>query len=131
MNQRVLVFGTFDGFDEGHCLFISNASNYGTELVVAVSRDVHVKLLKNKVPKYNEKERCQRVSEDSHVSRVVLSDEILGSYRIIDVVRPDVIVLGFDQELLEKDLVRWMVNNDRKIDLVKLDYYNEHVSNLG
>lgn len=127
MSKRVLVFGTFDGFDEGHRLFIKNAFTHGSELVVAVSRDNHVKLLKKKIPIFNETERCQRVLEDPHVSSVVLSDEILGSYEILDFVHPDVIILGFDQEALEKDIIRWMDKNARNIDIKKLDYYNEHV----
>lgn len=127
MSKRVLVFGTFDGYDEGHRLFIKNAFNNGNELVVAVSRDKHVKFLKNKTSKFNEIERCQRISEDANVSRVLLSDKILGSYEILDFVHPDVIILGFDQEALEKDIIRWMDKNARNIDIKKLDYYNEHV----
>src|SRR3989339_246657 len=104
MTRRVLIFGTFDGFDAGHQFVIAEAAKKGSDLVVAVARDTHVQTLKKKNPKNTQEVRAKRVSEDPHVSQVVLSDETLGTYQILDEINPDVIALGFDQDALKTDI---------------------------
>ncbi len=119
------MFGTFDGFDAGHQFVISEAAKKGSELVVAVARDEHVRKLKNKEPRNNEHDRLERVAKDSHVTRAVLSDNQLGSYHILDTVQPDVIALGFDQNVLKADLIRWMAEQNRQIPIETLGYSPE------
>lgn len=126
--KRVLIFGTFDGLHEGHQFVMKEASKKGDELYVAVARDVHVKALKNKNPKSNEQVRLSQVRENPHVSCALLSDEKLGSYQILDEVKPDVIALGFDQIDLRDDLVRWMNEHHRPIQIEMLPHY---VPNMG
>jgi len=125
MTRRVLVFGTFDGYDAGHQFVVSEASKKGTELVVAIARDAHVRHLKQKDPKCNEVDRMERVKQDQHVTKVVLSDQDLGSYQILDEQKPDVIILGFDQDALRSDLLRWMHEQNRIIPIETLDYLPE------
>lgn len=125
MTRRVLIFGTFDGYDAGHQFVVSEASKKGTELVVAVARDMHVQQLKQKNPQWNEVDRMNRVKQDPLVTKVVLSDQELGSYQILDEQKPDVIVLGFDQNALKSDLVRWMQEQNRKIPIETLEYLPE------
>jgi len=125
MSKRVLIFGTFDGFHEGHKFVVQEAAKKGSELVVAVARDEHVRTLKNKEPRNNEQDRMNRVSEDKHVTRTVLSDEILGTYRILDEVQPDLIALGFDQVALKEDLSRWMLEQNRHIPIETLDVFKK------
>lgn len=125
MTRRVLMFGTFDGFDAGHQFVISEAAKKGSELVVAVARDEHVRKLKNKEPRNSEQDRLERVAKDPHVTRAVLSDNDLGSYDILDMVQPDVIALGFDQNMLKTDLIRWMMEQNRQIPLETLGYSPE------
>jgi cytidyltransferase-like protein len=125
MTRRVLIFGTFDGYDAGHQFVVSEASKKGTELIVAVARDAHVQHLKQKDPKWNEIERMNRVKQDPLVTSVVLSDQNLGSYQILDEQKPDVIVLGFDQSALKSDLVRWMHEQNRNIPIEILEYLPE------
>lgn len=125
MTRRALVFGTFDGFDAGHQFFIKEASKKGTELIAAVARDEHVRVLKKKEPKNSEAVRLQRVSEDPHVHQALLSDESLGSYRILATAQPDVIVLGFDQDALKADITRWLQENQQTIPIETLTYLPE------
>ena len=119
--NRVLIFGTFDGFHEGHEYVLSEAAKKGSELVVAVARDAHVRELKNKEPRNNEDTRLQRISEDPRVSEALLSDEKLGTYFILDQVQPNKIVLGFDQDALKADLQQWMIKQDRNIPIETLE----------
>ena len=123
MTRRVLIFGTFDGFHEGHRFVVEEAAKKGSELVVAVARDEHVRLLKKKEPKNNEHVRLERVAENQAVSQAYLSDKELGSYRILDLVKPDVIVLGYDQQELKGDLERWMKENGRSIPIEVLQFF--------
>lgn len=125
MTRRALVFGTFDGFDAGHQFFIAEAAKKGTELIAAVARDEHVRTLKKKEPLNSESIRLERVSEDTHVSQAVLSDEQLGSYHILNKVRPDVIILGFDQDALKSDITRWLQDNHQTIPIETLTYLPE------
>lgn len=115
MTQRVLIFGTFDGFHEGHQFVISEAAKKGSELIVAVARDEHVRRLKQKEPKNKENDRLNRIASDPSVYRAVLSDQELGTYHILDELKPDLIALGYDQLELKADLERWMFENHRNI----------------
>lgn len=128
MSKRVLIFGTFDGFHHGHQFVVDEAAKKGTELVVAVARDTHVRTLKNKEPRNSEQARLTRVRENPHVSRALLSDEVLGSYQILDDVQPDVIALGFDQLALKEDLEQWMKQHNRNFLIEMLPHYEP---NLG
>lgn len=123
MMKCVLIFGTFDGFHSGHQFVISEAAKKGSELVVAIARDAHVRELKQKEPNNSEHVRLEQVEKNPLVSRVVLSDEILGSYHILNELRPDVIALGFDQLELKTDLERWMQEHHREIPIEVLPHF--------
>ncbi|OGL61778.1 hypothetical protein A3E97_01920 [Candidatus Uhrbacteria bacterium RIFCSPHIGHO2_12_FULL_47_12] len=125
MTKRILIFGTFDGFHAGHQFVVEEAAKKGSELVAAVARDAHVRALKHKEPHNDEQTRLARVAKDPHVSRAMLSDEELGSYRILDEVQPDLIVLGFDQLALRDDLERWMQEHDRNIPIETLAVFQK------
>lgn len=123
MSMRVLIFGTFDGFHAGHQFVVEEAAKKGSELVAAVARDAHVRALKNKEPRNDEQARLAHVRENPLVSQAILSDKELGSYHILDEIRPDVIALGFDQLALREDLERWMREHDREIHIEILDHF--------
>lgn len=125
MMNRVLIFGTFDGFDKGHQFVIRQAAKLAHELVVAVARDEHVRSLKKKEPKNLEQERLKRVSLDPHVFRAVLSDKKLGSYSIIDKLNPDIVAFGFDQKELREDFCKWLKKQHREIRIETLEYLPE------
>ncbi len=108
-DRVVLVFGTFDGLDNGHKFFLQKAKGRGTILKVAVARDSHVRELKMKSPFDYEQKRLRKVSELKFVDEALLSDEELGTYEIIAKTDPDIVVLGHDQKDLEEDLRKWLV----------------------
>ncbi len=111
---RVLAFGTFDLFHPGHEFFLAQAAALG-ELHVAVARDAHVLALKGRAPQRGEAQRLATVRRVPNVAEARLSDETLGSYAVVDAVRPDVIALGFDQAGLAADLARWMEETGRPV----------------
>lgn len=124
MNFRVLVFGTFDCIHPGHLYFLEKAKSLGSDLIVAVARDSHVKLLKNKTPIQNEKKRLKDVVALNIANQVVLSDEILGSFAIINQVNPDLIAIGHDQKQLFDSLEKWLFANRPEIQIFHIGYFD-------
>lgn len=93
-NRTVMVFGCFDGIHAGHHDFLRNARKYGQRLVAVVARDCNVKKKKPRVI-HSERERLALVSH-------FVDEAFLGSeedfYAPIKKMRPDVIVIGYDQD---------------------------------
>lgn len=118
--KRVLVFGTFDRVHPGHLFFLRSAKAQGTALIVAVARDAHVKILKDKRCVTKEAKRLQEIKALAFVNEAYLCDEELGTYGILTTTNPDLIVLGHDQQALEKDLIRWMSDAGHYIPMFRL-----------
>lgn len=101
--KKILVFGTFDIFHEGHGDFLKQARGYGDYLKVVVARDRTVEEVKNESPLNNEKRRMQAVKESGLADEVALGN--LGDkFEIIMEYGPDVICLGYDQEYFVGEL---------------------------
>ncbi|MEI6510508.1 MAG: NUDIX domain-containing protein [Candidatus Uhrbacteria bacterium] len=119
--RTVLTFGTFDAFHPGHEYVLAKAAALGDRLVVGVARDSHVRELKNKEPRDDERVRLDRILAHPLVSDARLSDEKLGSYEILDDLKPDVVAIGHDQHALRESLEAWMSSTGKAIPLVRLD----------
>lgn len=118
--RKILVFGVFDGLHKGHLYFLKQAKTYGDYLIVALARDLTVQRLKGRSPIYNEKIRKQKLLESGLVKKVYLGDKILGRYNILKKANPDIIVLGYDQEALYKNLSQFLSQQKLPIKIVKL-----------
>lgn len=95
--MRVLVFGTFDELHPGHRFVLEEAGKYG-DLAVVVARDRNVARLKGRAPVENE-DRRKRAIEAAFPSAAVVRgdpDDFLAPVRAL---RPDLILLGYDQKL--------------------------------
>ena len=102
-NVRVLAQGTFDLLHPGHVHYLHFAKKFGTHLTVIIARDDTVKRVKNHESMFDEQTRLKLVSAVKHVDCAVLG----GKGNILDKVvelRPDVIVLGYDQNVSIKEL---------------------------
>jgi len=94
---RVLVFGTFDRLHPGHEFLLREAKKRG-ELTVVIARDTTVKQLKGREPVQGEKERCRAVQAVIPEANVLLGDQ--NDFRKpLQEVRPDCVLLGYDQKL--------------------------------
>ena len=102
--DKVMVFGVFDLLHEGHRAFLRAAAEHGEEVIAVVARDEMVRTLKQKIPAQNEAERLQALGAIPEVSHAELGDSELGSYAVLKRHQPDVICLGYDQEVLADDL---------------------------
>jgi FAD synthetase len=113
-SKKILIFGVFDGIHEGHLSFINNAKKVGDHLVAIVARDSIVKGLKGELPKYNEVERIEALLKIPEIDRVLLGDLELSTYNILKEVKPDVVFLGYDQNVLYEDLKKKIKSGDLK-----------------
>lgn len=103
MPKTVLVFGTFDIFHPGHNFFLKAAKKHGDRLIVVVARDRTVKELKGQKPFYDENARLEKLKSLPCVEMAVLGN--LGDkLEIVGKIRPEVVVLGYDQFAFTKDL---------------------------
>ncbi|MFX1250598.1 MAG: adenylyltransferase/cytidyltransferase family protein [Promethearchaeota archaeon] len=105
--KRICVFGTFDIIHLGHIHFLKSAKNLGgsnTELIVVIARDSSVQRLKNRNTVFGEEHRRKIVESLKPVEKAVLGDEGEDRFQVIEKIRPDLIVLGYDQWISEDDL---------------------------
>lgn len=101
--STVLVLGTFDGLHKGHEDYFRQAKEHGDRVVAVVARDRTVLDVKGQLPRIGEEARRRAVHDHALVDLALLGRE--GDK--LDVVRelkPDVIVLGYDQEAFTDDL---------------------------
>jgi FAD synthetase len=99
----VLVTGTFDGLHPGHEDLFRQAKEQGDRLVVVVARDATVTQVKGRPPRVGEDERRKTVEASSFVDQAVLGRDG-DKLAVIADLKPDVIVLGYDQEAFTGDL---------------------------
>lgn len=92
-----MVFGTFDLFHPGHEFVLREAGKRG-DVTVVVARDSNVRKIKNLQPTQSEDERVAVIREKFPSYDVRLGDEKDFLAPVRDV-RPDVILLGYDQRL--------------------------------
>lgn len=105
----VMAFGTFDIIHPGHIFYLTQAKKLGRRLIVVIARDMTVKKLKGKLPLFDEKERRSIVAALRVVDSAVLGDKI-HHCRIIEKLRPDIICLGYDQDISKQKLAEQLLD---------------------
>jgi FAD synthetase len=102
---RVVATGTFDILHPGHIKFLEEAKKLGDELVVIVAREKNVR--HKPKPILPEEQRRRVVEALKFVDRAILGDKE-DIFKPIMELKPDIIVLGYDQhfdeEWLKKEL---------------------------
>ena len=95
---RVMAVGVFDLLHAGHLHYVEQAKSLGDELVVVVAHDDTVRKQKHE-PITGHDLRCRMVSGLKPVDEAVVGNPpTLPIFDILDVVKPDVIALGYDQK---------------------------------
>ncbi len=119
----VLVFGAFDVIHPGHVSFLTQAREHGDRLVAAVARDSYIIEQKGKLPIHDEERRRLGVLATGLVDEAFLGDAVPGTYSIIAKVKPDVVCVGYDQELFKKNLMAWISATGAQLRVVTLKPY--------
>lgn len=100
---RVMASGVFDILHTGHISYLEQAKAMGDELYVVVACDDTVRKRKHE-PITPENMRLKIVSSLKVVDKAILGNRGGDIYSILETVRPDIIVLGYDQTFDEKGL---------------------------
>ncbi|MEM0351191.1 MAG: adenylyltransferase/cytidyltransferase family protein, partial [Archaeoglobaceae archaeon] len=108
--RRVVATGTFDIIHPGHIKFLEEAKKLGDELIVIVAREKNVK--HKPKPVIPEEQRRRVVEAIKFVDKAILGDEN-DIFKPIMELKPDVIVLGYDQHFSEE----WLREELRKRNL--------------
>lgn len=92
-----MIFGTFDRLHPGHEFVLHEAMKRG-EVTAIVARDHHVKKIKNRTPVDDENARVAAIRKKFPMIDVRLGNEkdFLAPLREV---KPDLILLGYDQKL--------------------------------
>ncbi len=124
--KRVMVAGVFDIIHPGHTFLISKAAELG-DVVVVVARDSTVQRLKGRKPVVPEGQRLEVVKNIKGVKEAVLGNEGEDMLKIVEELRPDVIMLGPNQNFDEEKLRRELEARGLKVEVVRLrELYEVH-----
>lgn len=106
----------------GHIHLFKKAKEYGDYLVAVVSRDKNAEKVKGFIPFHNEQERLAYLENIKIIDEVRLgcTDEV---YQVIREVKPDIIVLGYDQKIYVDNLEDAITDAGMSIQIVRLAPY--------
>lgn len=99
----VVVFGTFDLLHPGHIKLLETAAKLGRVQVV-LTTDALVAKYKPRAGVHNFQVRAQRLSRLAMIEHVTPCDLHAGEFETLKHLKPDYIVLGYDQKELRKAL---------------------------
>lgn len=102
--STVLLFGSFDILHDGHRHLFAQASKYG-ELHVILARDTTIEQVKKRLPFHNEEERLVQLQKEPLIKQVYLGS-LADKFQKIQELKPDVIFLGYDQEVFVDTLYK-------------------------
>ena len=131
--KKVMVFGTFDGIHEGHRAFFKEAKSHGDYLMAVVAQDHVVKHLKGHLPAINLEERFHLLDAEDGVDEVIVGDPTVGTRNVVREYRPEVVAVGYDQDLLRENLETHLQDFNWPLEVVKLSAYEPdkyHTSKL-
>ncbi len=97
----VLAGGVFDIIHPGHIHTLNAAKELGDVLVVVVATDKTAQKMKNRTPLHNQEQRRILVNALSMVDCSIVGHED-DIFKTVEMVRPEIIALGYDQVHQEK-----------------------------
>ena len=124
----VLASGVFDLLHLGHVKFLEEAKKAGgkdVELIVIIARDSTVEKNKGRRPIMSENQRRALVESLKVVDEAVLGFEQFDLGDVIELVKPDVIALGFDQADMEKGVKAYVKTHGLSIKVIRIGKFEE------
>ncbi len=124
--KKIMVFGTFDIFHEGHRNFLKQARRFGDYLIVVVARDKTVIKIKKRKLSNKETKRVNVLRASRLADKVILGN--LGDkYQVIKKRKPDIICLGYDQKFFVRGLKKKLKDFGLKTKVMRLKPYKPKV----
>ena len=123
----VLAGGVFDIIHPGHIHTLNAAKALGGILVVAIATDKTAKKMKKRSPLHNQELRRELVSSLSMVDKAIVGHED-DIFQTVKEVKPNIIVLGYDQVHQEKFISDGCKRINLNIEIVRLESPVPHLS---
>ena len=101
--RTVMATGTFEILHKGHEHYLREAKKLGERLLVVVARQNRAEELRGRKLRKTAEERRTRVASFKFVDEAILGDE-RDPYESVKKIAPDIIALGYDQELFVREL---------------------------
>ncbi|HLD33557.1 MAG TPA: adenylyltransferase/cytidyltransferase family protein [Candidatus Nanoarchaeia archaeon] len=120
----VLCTGTFDMLHAGHLYYFEQAKKLGTNLIVVVSRDKTVIQERKQTPIMHENDRLKLIQSLKLVDTAVLGSET-DKLKTIEELKPDVICLGYDQKIDERQLESDLKQRNLTAKIVRLPPFRQ------
>jgi FAD synthetase len=124
----VLASGVFDLLHLGHVKFLEEAKKAGgqnAELIVIVARDSTVEKRKGKKPIMSENQRRALVESLKLVDEAILGYEEFDIGKVIEKIKPSVIVFGYDQKGMEQTVKKYVKEKGLEIKIAKIAKFGE------
>ncbi|NIO20452.1 MAG: adenylyltransferase/cytidyltransferase family protein [Candidatus Aenigmarchaeota archaeon] len=118
MVKKVLVGGVFNLVHPGHVFFLKKAKELGNYLIVVVANNRTAHLTK-KYPIVDQKIRKRNIEKLGIVDKVVVGDRI-DFMNVVRKEKPNVIVLGYDQKINEKELNKMLTKEEIDCKVVRI-----------
>lgn len=119
----VMTGGVFDILHIGHIFTFQQAKLLGDVLVVVVATDGTVEKLKKRKPTNSQDERAALLKHIREVDAVVIGDE-MDFINTIDLIKPDIVALGYDQKFDERKLYeQFVMRGHQNVKIIRLKEY--------
>ena len=123
----ILAGGVFDIIHPGHIHTLNAAKALGSTLVVAIATDKTAQKMKKRPPLHNQELRRELVSCLSMVDKAIVGHED-DIFQTVKEVKPDIIVLGYDQVHQEKFISDGCKRINLNVEIVRLESPVPHLS---
>ena len=128
MTTTVLAAGVFDLLHYGHIRYLEEAKKTGgpdTKLVVIVARDETVRRQKGSDPIIPEDQRRAVIEALRVVDEALLGFEDLDLDRVLQQVKPDIVVVGHDQVAIKNQVEKINKAREMKIKIAQISQFGE------
>jgi cytidyltransferase-like protein len=119
-SKVVLAGGVFDIIHPGHIHTLNAAKKLGDVLVVVVATDKTAIKMKKRNPLHSAKLRQELVSSLIMVDLCIIGDEE-NIFKTVDLVRPQIIALGYDQTHQEKFITEGCKKINLNVNVARLE----------
>ena len=119
-SKIVLAGGVFDIIHPGHIHTLNDAKKLGDVLVVVVATDNTAIKMKKRAPLHSAELRRELVSSLSMVDLCIIGDEE-DIFKTVDLVKPQIIALGYDQTHQEKFITEGCKKIDLNVTVARLE----------
>lgn len=123
----VLTFGTFDILHPGHEYYLKNAKMHGDKIVMILATDANVLRFKNRLPRNNQEMRLQNIQQSFQFLDTVLIGEGNNPFQWLEIYKPKVICLGYDQMGFSDKLDTYIEKENLDTKVVRIQPFCEDI----